>query len=87
VIAPLPGLLPSADAISFLTLQSRILAENSLWNELLVGHMDSVDAKNLPTELKVETIEPANDGIFPLTAIDARQRLVFEAIKAIWAQV
>jgi hypothetical protein len=29
VIAPLPGLLPSADAISFLTLQSRILAENS----------------------------------------------------------
>jgi hypothetical protein len=32
VIAPLPGLLPSADAISFLTLQSRILAENSRYS-------------------------------------------------------
>lgn len=61
---------------------------NLIWNELLVGHMSSVDQKNLPKELRVETVEPVKgDGVFPLVAIDGRQKIVFEAIKRVWAEV
>ncbi len=61
---------------------------NLIWNELLVGHMDHVDAKKLPPELQIEAVEPSDDdGVFPLSAVDRRQRLVFEAIKQIWASV
>jgi hypothetical protein len=50
--------------------------------------MPSVDTKKLPTELQVEPVNPIDgEGVFPLAAADGRQRLVFEAIKRIWAQV
>ena len=68
--------------------QDTYAKSNLIWNELLVGHMASVDTKNLPAELQVEAVSPVdNDGVFPLAALDGRQKLVFEAIKRIWAQV
>jgi hypothetical protein len=59
---------------------------NLIWNELLVGHLPSVDVRNLPMELQVPAVEP-EDGVFPLSAVDGRQRLIFEAVKRIWANV
>ena len=68
--------------------QSTYAKSNLIWNELLVGHMASVDTKCLPTELRVEAVLPVNsDGVFPLAAIDGRQRVVFEAVKRIWGGV
>jgi uncharacterized protein with ParB-like and HNH nuclease domain len=61
---------------------------NLIWNELLVGHLPSVDLKKLPEKLNVEAIAPVDgEGVFPLAAVEGRQRVVFEAIKQIWAQV
>lgn len=57
---------------------------NLIWNELLVGHIDSVDEKNLPNQLKVKPIQPDKDGVFPLSSVEDRQQHTFEAIKAIW---
>jgi uncharacterized protein with ParB-like and HNH nuclease domain len=59
---------------------------NLIWNELLVGHMPEVDTRNLPPELRVETVQPSED-VFPLCAISARQKFIFEAIKKVWAVV
>ena len=66
--------------------QDTYAKSNLIWNELLVGHMDNIDRKRLPVELQVETIEPDVQGVFPLTAVEGRQRIVFEAIKRIWGQ-
>jgi len=57
---------------------------NLVWNELLVGHIDSVDRKNLPSQLNIDPINPDTNGVFPLDSVDERQRQVFEAIKLIW---
>lgn len=59
---------------------------NLIWNELLVGHLPSVDRQRLPAELKVEPVQPDNQ-VFPLTAVDDRQKVTFEAIKSIWGPV
>jgi hypothetical protein len=59
---------------------------NLIWNELLVGHLPSVDRQRLPPELRVEPVQPVNQ-VFPLSAVDARQIVVFEAIKRIWGQM
>jgi uncharacterized protein with ParB-like and HNH nuclease domain len=68
--------------------QDTYAKSNLIWNEMLVGHISSVDTKNLPAELRVETVVPVDcDGVFPLAAVDGRQRVVFEAIKRIWGQV
>jgi hypothetical protein len=68
--------------------QDTYAKSNLIWNELLVGYVPSVDLKKLPDELKQETIAPVDgEGIFPLEAVNGRQRIVFEAIKRIWAQV
>ncbi|HEX8566703.1 MAG TPA: DUF1524 domain-containing protein [Pyrinomonadaceae bacterium] len=57
---------------------------NLIWNELLVGHIDSVDLKNLPAEINISKIEPDENGIFPLDKVELRQRETFEMIKLIW---
>jgi len=68
--------------------QDTYAKSNLIWNELLVGHMASVDTHALPAELRVETVKPVGgDGVFPLTAVPGRQKIVFEAIKRIWGQV
>ena len=57
---------------------------NLIWNELLVGHLPSVDIKNLPPELQVDPVLPI-ESVFPLSAVDARQRVMYQAIKLVWA--
>ena len=59
---------------------------NLIWNELLVGHLPGVDIVNLPDELRVQAVQP-KDGVFPLVEVDGRQKVVFEAIKKVWASV
>lgn len=66
--------------------QATYAKSNVIWNELLVGHIAQIDTKNLPAELQVETIAPNADGVFPLNAIEGRQRVVFAAINSIWAK-
>jgi len=57
---------------------------NFIWNELLVGHLHGVDARNLPEPLKVEPVQPDSTGAFPKNKVDERQRLLFNVIKHIW---
>lgn len=66
--------------------QQTYAQSNLIWNELLVGHLPNVDRQRLPAELRVEPVQPENQ-VFPLTAVDARQKVVFEAIKRIWGNV
>lgn len=55
---------------------------NLIWNELLVGHMDYVDTRNLPTP--ITKVEPDATGVFPLAMVDTRQKETFELLKLIW---
>ncbi len=57
---------------------------NLIWNELLVGHIDSIDVKNLPNNLTFTKIEPAETKVFPLDKVEVRQKELFEIIKVIW---
>ncbi len=56
---------------------------NIIWNELLVGHIDSIDLRNLPID-NLPKVEPSEDGIFPLEEVENRQKAIFEFIKLIW---
>jgi uncharacterized protein with ParB-like and HNH nuclease domain len=66
--------------------QETYTQSNLIWNELLVGHIAAIDQRRLPVHLQVPPVQPEN-GVFPLTAVDARQRAIFEAIKEVWAAV
>jgi hypothetical protein len=66
--------------------QQTYTQSNLIWNELLVGHLPSVDRQRLPAELRVEPVQPANQ-VFPLEAVDSRQKVTFEAVKRIWGQL
>ncbi|CAE6778816.1 DUF262 domain-containing protein [Nitrospira defluvii] len=57
---------------------------NLVWNELLVGHLQNVDMRELPEELQLEKIEPTADGVFPKDKVEERQKATYAAIKAIW---
>lgn len=57
---------------------------NFIWNELMVGHMPSVDLRNLPASLNVTKIEPTATGVFPLDKVDDRRRAIYSAIESIW---
>jgi len=58
---------------------------NFIWNELLVGHIDSIDKKNLPAQISFTKVDSTADGIFPLDKVETRQKEIFEMIKLIWA--
>jgi hypothetical protein len=57
---------------------------NIIWNELLAGHLPSVDLPNLPADLHTEVIRPTDTGAFPRDKVEQRQKLTFNAIKRIW---
>lgn len=57
---------------------------NLIWNELLVGHIDGIDLRNLPRELKLDKIEPTITGVYPIEAVEIRQKEIFKMIKLIW---
>lgn len=56
---------------------------NLIWNELLVGHIDSIDRKNLPAQISFTKIDAVN-SVFPIDKVETRQREIFEMIKLIW---
>jgi hypothetical protein len=58
-----------------------------IWNQLLAGHLPSVDAKILPQPFQNAAIAADVSGAFPRDKVDQRQRLFFEAFKTVWAQV
>jgi hypothetical protein len=49
-----------------------------IWNQLLVGHLPSVDVKVLPKELQEAEVEADATGAFPKDKVEQRQRLFFE---------
>lgn len=57
---------------------------NLIWNELMVGHIDSIDRRNLPSQLCFTIIQPNKDGVFPLDMVETRQKETFEMVKLIW---
>jgi hypothetical protein len=57
---------------------------NLIWNELLVGHFDSIDRKNLPKHICFTTVSPNTEGIFPIEMLETRQKEIFEMLKLIW---
>lgn len=58
-----------------------------IWNQLLAGHLPSVDFKALPPEFLNAKIDADAIGAFPKDAVEKRQRLFFDAFKTIWAKV
>ena len=58
-----------------------------IWNQLLAGHLPSVDVKVLPEPFQNAAIAADVTGAFPKDKVEQRQRLFFEAFKTIWAQV
>jgi uncharacterized protein with ParB-like and HNH nuclease domain len=60
---------------------------NIIWNEILAGELPDVDAAHLPTGFQNAFIGADENGAFPKDKVEARQRLFFEAVKTIWAQV
>lgn len=57
---------------------------NLIWNELLVGHFDSIDTKNLPKDISFTRICPNSNGVFPLDKVEIRQKEIFDMIKLLW---
>jgi hypothetical protein len=58
-----------------------------IWNQVLAGHLPSVDEKVLPSAFQNAKVVADANGAFPKNKIDQRQRLFFEAYKTIWATV
>lgn len=58
-----------------------------IWNQLLAGHLPNVDAKVLPEPFQNAAIAADTTGAFPKDKVEQRQRIFFEALKTIWAQV
>ncbi len=57
---------------------------NLIWNELLVGHIDSIDRRNLPSQVNFTKVDPDTNGVFPLDMVETRQKETFEMLKLIW---
>lgn len=58
-----------------------------IWNQLLAGHLPTVDLNALPPSFQNASITADVTGAFPKDKVDERQRLFFEALKTIWAHV
>lgn len=62
----------------------RYKTSNFLWNQLLVGHLDVVDYRNVPGSWAVKTILPTPENCFPEAEFKDRQKAVFALIEEIW---
>ena len=62
----------------------RYKKSNFIWNELMVGHLDGVDQRKVPSEWFIECIDSDHNGAFPRSKVESRQRSIFAAIKTIW---
>lgn len=63
---------------------TRYKTSNFIWDELLVGHLDGVDKRKIPTEWFIEAIDPDYSGAFPRNKVESRQRSICAALKTIW---
>ena len=57
---------------------------NFIWNELMAGHVDNIDMRNLPDDLRIEVIQPDESGAFPKNKIEQRQRCIQKVLRHIW---
>lgn len=57
-----------------------------IWNDLLVGNLHSVNARNVPHHWPVDATLPTDQNTFPLDKVADRQRLVFTAVRDIWME-
>jgi len=57
---------------------------NFIWNEFLVGHIDKFDISRLPSGIIFTKQDPDENGLFPLNAVEERQKELFKIIKHIW---
>ena len=62
-------------------------SSNMIWNEILADGLPGVDAACLPPVFRNAFITADQSGAFPIDKVEIRQRLFFEAVKTIWAQV
>lgn len=58
-----------------------------IWNELLAGKIPGVDARKLLVPFQNAAILSDTNGAFPREKVEQRQKIFFEALKAIWSQV
>lgn len=58
---------------------------NLVWNEILVGEVPDIDLKKLPIEFNFSVHQPNADGLLDLSAIESRQKELFELIKYTWS--
>ncbi len=57
------------------------------WNEMLAGHLPTANVKHFPPAMQNARIPADPSGAFPKDKVEQRQRLFFEAFKAVWANV
>ncbi|MBS1529224.1 MAG: DUF1524 domain-containing protein [Bacteroidetes bacterium] len=57
---------------------------NIIWNEMLVGEIPQIDLRKLPFDFPFSVQKPNNDGLLDLSAVDTRQKELFELIKYTW---
>lgn len=67
--------------------QETYAQSNLVWNELMVGHIADILARDLPADLRFPAVRPLNK-VFPVDdEVENRQKMVFAAIRHIWAMV
>ena len=58
---------------------------NIIWNEILVGKVPEIDLRKLPFTFNFAVHQPNAEGLLDLTAIESRQKELFELIKYTWS--
>lgn len=63
---------------------NRYTTSNFIWNQLMVGHLDVVDSRNIPESWNIRIVKPTTENCFPEDEIIPRQKAVFSLINEIW---
>lgn len=58
---------------------------NIIWNEMLVGKIPQIDLRKLPFGFNFSVFRPNKDGLLDITAIETRQKELYELIKYTWS--
>ena len=57
---------------------------NMIWNEMIVGEIPEIDLRKLPFDFTFSIHKPNEKGLLDVTAIEQRQKELFELIKYTW---
>ena len=57
---------------------------NIIWNEMLVGEVPKIDLRKLPFDFSFSVHNPNNNGLLELTAIETRQKELYELVRYTW---